>query len=136
MSCNAGEQHDQMSKQMTPYLFSGVIVFFYGLGFVIDKINLVSRLIFFLFVTYLTPYTMLPNEERLKLQVLFRPLTDADKVIESELIKVNQSIDRKWAILDDFSASWTWTQWKNFKDSLYGEISYREYLIILQSELK
>jgi len=79
---------------------------------------------------------MLPNEERLKLQVLFRPLTDADKIIESELIKVNQSIDRKWAILDDFSASWTWTQWKNFKDSLYGEISYREYLIILQSELK
>jgi hypothetical protein len=63
-------------------------------------------------------------------------LTDADKVIESEIIKVNQSIDRKWAILDDFSSSWTWTQWKNFKDSLYGEISYREYLIILQSELK
>ena len=79
---------------------------------------------------------MLPNEERLKLQVLFRPLTDADKVIESELIKVNHSFDRKWAILDDFSASWTWTQWKDFKDSLYGEISYREYLIILQSELR
>jgi hypothetical protein len=79
---------------------------------------------------------MLPNEERLKLQVLFRPLTDYDKVIESELIKVNHSIERKWAILDDFSASWTWTQWRDFKDSLYGEISYREYLIILQSELK
>ena len=70
------------------------------------------------------------------LNVIFNEDKYADKVIESELIKVNQSIDRKWAILDDFSASWTWTQWKNFKDSLYGEISYREYLIILQSELK
>ena len=39
MSCNAGEQHDQMSKQMASYLLSEAIVFFYGLGFVIDKIN-------------------------------------------------------------------------------------------------
>jgi hypothetical protein len=79
---------------------------------------------------------MLPNEERLKLEVLLRPIRSTQEIIQSELIKVNQSIDRKWAILDDFSSSWTWTQWKNFKDSLYGEISYREYLIILQSELK
>jgi hypothetical protein len=79
---------------------------------------------------------MLDNEARLKLQVLFRPLTNPTEVIESELFKVNQSIDRKWAILDDFSNTWSWTQWKNFKDSLYGEISYREYLQILLSEYK
>ena len=76
---------------------------------------------------------MLPNEERLKLEVLLRPIRSTNEIIQSELIKVNYSIERKWAILDDFSSSWTWTQWKNFKDSLYGEISYREYLIILQS---
>jgi hypothetical protein len=79
---------------------------------------------------------MLPNEERLKLQVLLRPLTDSNSIIESELIKVNASIERKWAILDDFSVSWSWTQWKNFKDGLEGEMSYREYLKILHTQLK
>jgi hypothetical protein len=79
---------------------------------------------------------MLPNEERLKLEVLFRPSRNAKEIIESELIKVNHSIDRKWAILDDYSLNWTFTQWRNFKDGLYGEISYREYLLILQNELK
>ncbi len=93
-------------------------------------------MIFFLFVMYLTPNIMLPNEERLKLELLFRPSRNTKEIIESELIKVNHSIDRKWAILDDYSLNWTFTQWRNFKDGLYGEISYREYLLILQNELK
>lgn len=85
---------------------------------------------------YLNPNTMLPNEERLKLEVLFRPSRNTLEIIESELIKVNHSIDRKWAILDDYSLNWTFTQWRNFKDGLYGEISYREYLLILKTELR
>lgn len=93
-------------------------------------------MIFFLFVMYLTPNIMLPNEERLKLEVLFRPSRNTLEIIESELIKVNHSIDRKWAILDDYSLNWTFTQWRNFKDGLYGEISYREYLLILKTELR
>jgi len=91
---------------------------------------------FFFICLIPNPINMLPNEERLKLQTIFRPLTSAKEIIQSELLKTEQSIERKWAILDDFSASWSWTQWKNFKDSLYGEISYREYLIILLSELR
>lgn len=79
---------------------------------------------------------MLDNETRLKMQTVFRPLSTPVGIIQSELLKVNQSIDRKWAILDDYSNSWTWTQWKDYKDALYGEISYREYLLILLSELK
>lgn len=79
---------------------------------------------------------MLPNEERLKLEVLLRPIRSTHEIIESELIKVNYSIERKWAILDDYSLNWSFTQWRNFKDGLYGEISYREYLLILQSELR
>lgn len=78
---------------------------------------------------------MLPNEERLKLEVFIRPMRSTQNVIESELIKVNYSIERKWAILDDYSLNWSFTQWRNFKDGLYGEIAYREYLLILQSEL-
>ncbi len=79
---------------------------------------------------------MLPNEERLKLECVLRPIRTTQEIIESELIKVNYSIDRKWAILDDYSVNWSFTQWRNFKDSLYGEISYKEYLTILQKELK
>lgn len=79
---------------------------------------------------------MLDNETRLKLQTMFHISATPLSIIESELIKVEQSIERKWAILDDFSNCWNWTQWKNYKDGLYGEISYREYLLILQNELK
>ena len=79
---------------------------------------------------------MLPNEERLKLEVFIRPMRSTQEVIESELIKVNYSIERKLSILDDYSLNWSFTQCRNFKDLLYGEISYREYLIILQSELR
>jgi hypothetical protein len=79
---------------------------------------------------------MLPNEERLKLECLFRPTKTYQEVIELELQKVNGSIERKWNHLDDFSASWSWSMWKNWKDAMYGEISYREYLLILQAEFK
>jgi hypothetical protein len=41
---------------------------------------------------------MLPNEERLKLEVLLRPIRSTNEIIQSELIKVNYSIERKWAI--------------------------------------
>lgn len=50
---------------------------------------------------------MLPNEERLKLEVFIRPMRSTQEVIESELIKVNYSIERKWAILDDYSLNWS-----------------------------
>lgn len=79
---------------------------------------------------------MLDNETRLKLQTIFHISSTPLSIIETELIKVEQSIERKWAILDDFSNCWNYTQWKNYKDGLYGEISYREYLLILQNELK
>jgi hypothetical protein len=79
---------------------------------------------------------MLDNETRLKLQTVFQISASPLSIINSELIKVEQSIERKWAILDDFSNCWDYTQWKNYKDGLYGEISYREYLLILQNELK
>jgi hypothetical protein len=54
-----------------------------------------------------------------------------------ELAKVTASIDRKFMQLDDFSASWSWTMWKNWKDAMEGEISYREYLkIVLEAYQK
>ena len=79
---------------------------------------------------------MLDNETRLNLQTFFQISATPLSIINSELIKVEQSIERKWAILDEFSNCWDWSQWKNYKDGLYGEISYREYLLILQNELK
>jgi len=79
---------------------------------------------------------MLPNEERLQIEAVIRPHKSFIEVVELELQKVNGSIDRKWSHLDDFSASWSWTMWKNWKDAMYGEISYREYLLIIQKELK
>lgn len=79
---------------------------------------------------------MLDNETRLKLKTFFEPSTPPLSIIERELIKVNASIERKWSILDDFSVSWSYTQWKNFKDGLEGEMSYREYLKLLHPQLK
>jgi len=74
---------------------------------------------------------MIPNRERLKIEVAIRPHMEAVEVINLELQKVNGSIERKWRQLDDFSASWSYTMWQNWKDSMQGEISYREYLIII-----
>jgi hypothetical protein len=74
---------------------------------------------------------MIPNKERLQLEIAIRPHLEPLQVISIELAKVNGSIDRKFNQLDDFSASWSWTMWKNWKDSMEGEISYREYLKIL-----
>jgi len=80
---------------------------------------------------------MIPNKERLKIEVAIRPHLPAIEVIKLELQKVNGSIDRKFMQLDDFSASWSWTMWKNWKDAMEGEISYREYLkIILEAYQK
>jgi hypothetical protein len=79
---------------------------------------------------------MLQNESRLKLQTISQVSSPPLSVINSELIKTEQSIERKWSILDDFSNCWTYTQWKDFKDSLYNLICYREYLLILRSEKK
>lgn len=74
---------------------------------------------------------MIPNKERLKIEVAIRPHIQAVEVINLELQKVNGSIERKWRQLDDFSASWSYTMWQNWKDAMQGEISYREYLIII-----
>jgi hypothetical protein len=53
------------------------------------------------------------------------------QVISIELANVTASIDRKWRQLDDFSASWSFTMWQNWKDAMSGELSYREYLLIV-----
>jgi hypothetical protein len=74
---------------------------------------------------------MIPNRERLKIEVAIRPHIQAIEVINLELQKVNGSIERKWRQLDDFSASWSYTMWQNWKDAMQGEISYREYLLII-----
>ena len=74
---------------------------------------------------------MIPNRERLKIEVAIRPHILAVDVIKIELQKVNGSIERKWRQLDDFSASWSYTMWQNWKDAMQGEISYREYLLII-----
>lgn len=80
---------------------------------------------------------MIPNKERLKIEVAIRPHVEAIDVINSELQKVNGSIERKWKQLDDFSTSWSFTMWSNWKDSMAGELSYREYLhIVLESYRK
>jgi len=74
---------------------------------------------------------MIPNRERLKIEIAIRPHLQAVEVINNELQKVNGSIERKWRQLDDFSASWSYTMWQNWKDAMQGEISYREYLFII-----
>jgi hypothetical protein len=79
---------------------------------------------------------MIPNRERLKIEVAIRPHIQAVEVINLELQKVNGSIERKWRQLDDFSASWSYTMWQNWKDAMQGEISYREYLLIVLEAYK
>ena len=80
---------------------------------------------------------MIPNKERLNIEVAIRPHINTIDVINSELQKVNGSIERKWRQLDDFSASWSYTIWSNWKDSMSGELSYREYLqIVLEAYRK
>jgi hypothetical protein len=92
------------------------------LGFLID---------FFFICPIPNPKKMIPNKERLKIEVAIRPHIQAVEVIKFELQKVNGSIERKWRQLDDFSASWSYTMWQNWKDAMQGEISYREYLLII-----
>ena len=74
---------------------------------------------------------MIPNKERLGVEVAIRPHVETIKIIRLELEKVNGSIDRKFMQLDDYSVSWSWTMWKNWKDAMQGELSYREYLLIV-----
>jgi len=74
---------------------------------------------------------MIPNKERLGIEVAIRPHVKTIDVINSELQKVNGSIERKWRQLDDFSVSWSYTIWSNWKDAMAGELSYREYLLIM-----
>jgi hypothetical protein len=71
---------------------------------------------------------MIPNKERLGIEVAIRPHVKTIDVINSELQKVNGSIERQ---LDDFSVSWSYTIWSNWKDAMSGELSYREYLLIV-----
>jgi hypothetical protein len=74
---------------------------------------------------------MIPNKERLGIEVAIRPHIKTIEIIRLELEKVNGSIDRKFMQLDDYSSSWSWTMWKNWKDAMQGELSYREYLLIV-----
>lgn len=74
---------------------------------------------------------MIPNKERLGIEVAIRPHIKTIEIIRLELEKVNGSIDRKFMQLDDYSSSWSWTMWKNWKDAMQGELSYREYLLII-----
>jgi hypothetical protein len=74
---------------------------------------------------------MIPNKERLGIEVAIRPHIKTIEIIRLELEKVNGSIDRKFMHLDDYSSSWSWTMWKNWKDAMQGELSYREYLLIV-----
>jgi hypothetical protein len=79
---------------------------------------------------------MIPNKERLKIEIAIRSHIEPLQVINTELAKVTASIDRKWSQLDDFSASWSFTIWKNWKDAMEGELSYREYLLIVLEAYK
>jgi hypothetical protein len=79
---------------------------------------------------------MIPNKERLKIEIAIRSHLEPMQVISIELANVTASIDRKWRQLDDFSASWSFTIWKNWKDAMEGEISYREYLLIVLEAYK
>ena len=80
---------------------------------------------------------MISNKERLQIEIAIRSHIEALQVINMELAKVTASIDRKFMQLDDFSASWSWTMWKNWKDAMEGELSYREYLkIVLEAYQK
>jgi len=74
---------------------------------------------------------MIPNKERLGIEIAIRPHIPAIQTIKNELQKTEASIDRKWMQLDDYSNSWSWTIWKNWKDAMRGELSYREYLLIV-----
>lgn len=74
---------------------------------------------------------MIPNKERLGIEVAIRPHIKTIEIIRLELEKVNGSIDRKFMQLDDYSSSWSWTMWKNWKDAMQGELSYREYILIV-----
>jgi hypothetical protein len=76
------------------------------------------------------------NESRLRSQLIFQVTRTTKEILEHELSKTNYAIDRKWAILDEYSATWDWTKWKNWKDSLYADISYREYIWIILEQLK
>jgi hypothetical protein len=79
---------------------------------------------------------MIPNKERLQLEIAIRPHLEPLQVINIELANVTASIDRKFMQLDDFSASWSWSMWKNWKDAMQMELSYREYLLIILEAYK
>ena len=66
---------------------------------------------------------MIPNKERLGIEVAIRPHIKTIDVINSELEKVNGSIERKWRQLDDFSSAWSFSVWSNWKDSMNGELA-------------
>jgi hypothetical protein len=79
---------------------------------------------------------MIPNKERLGIEIAIRSHLEALQVINIELANVTASIDRKFMQLDDFSASWSWSMWKNWKDAMQMELSYREYLLIVLEAYK
>ena len=119
----------QWNKLLGPH--KGPIVFFNRVGLSHRKNQLGFLIDFFFICAYLTQSQMIPNKERLGIEVAIRPHIKTIDVINSEIQKVNGSIERKWRQLDDFSSSWSYTIWSNWKDSMNGELSYREYLLIV-----
>jgi hypothetical protein len=80
---------------------------------------------------------MLPNKERLGIEIAIRPHLKAIEVIKIQMQLTEGAIDRKFRILDEYSNTWTYSMWKNWKDSLQAEISYKEYLkIVLEAYQK
>lgn len=74
---------------------------------------------------------MIPNKERLNIEIAIRPHVEAIEVVKMQMRNVESSIDRKFRILDEYSNSWTYSMWKNWKDAVQAELSYKEYLKII-----
>lgn len=79
---------------------------------------------------------MMQLEKRLMEAHRLCPHLSEVEIIGIELIAVNESINRKWDILDDFCNSWSQRVWQDWKDSMDGEIAYRTYLLIQFDQYK
>lgn len=75
------------------------------------------------------------HENRLLIASIFSKKSTIE-ILEEELKNSNATIERKWQILDERSINWSWTQWKNFKDSLYSEIGYSSYIILIIQQIR
>jgi len=122
---------------MSGNYFCRSLFFYIGFGVLLIKsIGIAYGFFFCLICINQNPIHMIPNKERLGIEIALRPHQTAVEIIQSELRKTEDSINRKWMHLDDYSNSWSWTIWKNWKDAMRGELSYREYLLIVLEAYK